>query len=105
MAQHHARKGLDFEILQAVLLRQRKAPDLRLRELNVLDGGLRQAAHAIGNLIGGQPERRRRPLIEFLRELAHRRAAARGDVAENTLDGIADLKCVLGLGLSGSVRS
>jgi hypothetical protein len=96
MAQHHTRQGLDLEILETVALRQGKVTDLGLREFDVLDGGGRNAAHAIGDLIRRQPELRRRPAVEFRRELAHRCAAARGDVAQDRLYRIADLLGVFG---------
>ena len=97
MAEHHARQCLDLEVPQRRALRQRKAADLRLRELDVgLDAG-GQLAHAGIDLGRAQPERGRAPAVELLRVLAHGGVATRGDVGDDALHRAAHLGLLLGL--------
>jgi len=66
-------------------------PDLRLGELDVDERRGRDFRHDRIQLRLAEPEAGGRPLVEFLRELAHRAVAALADVVEDALDGLAHL--------------
>ncbi len=96
MTEHHARQRFDFDITQGIALDLREIADLFLRELDVRDNLPGQLAHAVLDLALAQSEILGRPVVEFLRQLAHRCVAAFLDVGEDVLDGLANL---------GNVRS
>ncbi|MCY1485507.1 hypothetical protein D9M68_191340 [compost metagenome] len=65
VAEHHARQGLDFDVVHRVLLDLREAADLRLGELDVVEGLLRQAGDAGVDLRLAEAEGFRRPVVEL----------------------------------------
>ena len=75
MPEHDAGQRLDLEIAQGLLLLLREVAHLRLRELDVVEVALADLRYRALDLGGGELERRRRPVVEFLRQLAHRRVA------------------------------
>ncbi|MCY1308908.1 hypothetical protein D9M70_589510 [compost metagenome] len=99
MAEHHAREGFDFDVVHRVLLHLGEAADLRLGEADIVEGLLRQAGNAGVDLLLGEAEAFRRPLVELPGVLAHRRIAALFDIREDAFDGGAHLRLVAGLGL------
>ena len=93
VAQHDAREGFDFYILQRRLLHQSEVANLSLRKLDVFDHLGRQGAEAVSDFDVREPERLRRPFVELLRILAHGLFAVGADVGEDGLDGVAHLQC------------
>ena len=64
---------------------------LGLREADVVEVALRHLRDRALDLGRRQPEVGRRPLVEFLRQLADRQVAARLDIGQDALDRRADL--------------
>ena len=81
--------GLDLEVLERVLLLLRKVAHLRLGEADVVEVALADLRDGALDLLLAQAEILRRPVVEFLRQVAHRRVAPRLDVGEDRLDGLA----------------
>ena len=86
VAENDAGQGLDFEVLDALALLLREVSDLRLREANVLDVLGRDLRHRRFNLRRRQAKVFRRPFVEFFRQLAKRRVAARLDLSKYAFD-------------------
>ena len=91
VAEHHARQGLDLEIAHGLLLLLREIAHLRLRELDVVEVALADLPDGALDLVRRQLEGRRRPVVEFLRQVAHRRVASLLDVGEDAFDRLAHL--------------
>ncbi len=96
MAEHDARQCFDFEVLQRLFLLLREIAHLRLGEADVVEVALAHLRDGALDLLRAELERGRRPVVEFLRERAHRRVAAGLDLGEDVLDRLAHL-CVGGL--------
>ncbi len=90
VAKHDAGQRLHFEIAHRFFLLLREIAHLRLGELDVLEvafGHLRDGAF---DVLRRQAEILRRPLVEFLRQLADRRVfLALVDLRQDVLDGLA----------------
>ena len=97
VAQDHPGQGLDFDVLQRVLLDLREIADLRLRELDVVDLARRHGLDAGLDLRRAQLEGGRVPVVELARVLAHRLVAALLDVGQDGLHGLAHLGDVGGI--------
>ena len=91
MAEPNAGQRLHLDVAQCCALHLGETADLRLGELDVLDHLRRQAVDQRLDFRRGQPEILRLPLVEFHRQLAHRRVAASHDVIEDRLDRLAHL--------------
>ena len=89
--ENDARQRLDVEIAQRRLLRFREIAHLRLGEFDVVEIALLHLADGALHLGRRQLERSRRPIVEFLRQVAHRCVLARVDVGEDLLDRFAHL--------------
>jgi hypothetical protein len=89
--EHHARQRLDLDVPHRGALVLGEVFHLRLGELDVLDVARAQLRKALADLGVGEPVVVPVPRVEFLRELAHRGVAARGDVGEDALDDAAHL--------------
>src|SRR5919204_1467164 len=81
----HAGQRLHFDVAQRRLLVLGELADLRLRELDVGDRGGRHLRHDVLQITGREPQARRRPFVELLRELAHRAIAAAAYVVDDGL--------------------
>jgi len=62
-----------------------------LGEFDVVDRLRRDFGDQCSNLVLGEAKARRRPFVEQLTELAHRRVAALRDIGNDGLDGAPDL--------------
>ena len=83
MAEHDAGQGLDLDIAQRGALDLGEIADLGLREFDVVDRLRRDLGDECGDLVVRQAKARRRPFVEALAELAHRRVAALGDIGDD----------------------
>ena len=70
--------------------REQPRHDLRLGEADIVQRTLGKAREMLFDLLLAEPERRRRPAVEFRRIFAHRIIAARPDIVENAGDDIAN---------------
>ena len=95
----NARQCLNFDILHRIPLDLRKVTHLGLREFDVFQILTRELIDALLNLGLGELIRVAVPAIEFDRQFAHRSIAARLDIREDALHGIAHLTVAIGLGL------
>ena len=100
VAENDARQRLDFEVVHRRFLLLREVAHLRLGEFDVVEIALGHLRDRALDLLRIQPEVFRRPIVEFLRQIAHRVVAARLDVGEDVLDGRAHL----GVGLLDRAR-
>ena len=91
VTEHDAGQRLDLEIAQRLLLLLREIAHLRLRELDVVEVAFAELRYRALDLGGRQLERGRRPVVEFLRQLAHRRIAPRLDLGEDVFHRLAHL--------------
>ena len=91
MAEHDAGHGLDLEVAHRLFLLLREIAHLRLGKLDVVEIALLHLADGAFDLGRRQLERSRRPVVEFLRQVAHRRILARLDIGEDLLDRLAHL--------------
>ena len=74
MAEHDAGQRLDLDIPHRFALDFGEVADLRLREVDVVDGLRRHFRDHRGDVRVGQAEARRRPFVEALAKLAHGRS-------------------------------
>ena len=86
VAEDDAGQRLDLEVAHRVLLLLREVAHLRLGELDVVEVALGDLADGALDLGRREAEVLRRPVVELLRQVAHRRVAARLDVGEDPLD-------------------
>src|SRR5579884_993289 len=86
VSEHHSRQGLDLDILQRGALDLGEVADLRLGEADVVERLRRDPGDEVADLRLRQAEARRRPLVEALAELAHRRVAARAHIGDDRFD-------------------
>src|ERR1700677_2413119 len=86
VTQNDAGQGLDFEVLDALALLPSEIAHLRLREADVLDVSGRNFRHRRFNLTRRQAKGCGGPFVEFLRQLAKRRVAARLDLRKYAFD-------------------
>ena len=100
VAEDDAGQRLDLDILHAGALRLGKAAHLRLRETDVLEIALRHLCDRLLDLGRREAETRRRPVVEFLAQIADGIVAARFHAVEDALDGLAHL----GVGLFDRAR-
>ena len=91
MAEHDARQRLDFEIAQRLFLLLREVAHLGLRKFDVVEIALTQLADGALDFSRRELEGRRRPVVEFVRQVAHGRVLARLDIGEDLLDRLAHL--------------
>ena len=91
MAEHHARQGLDLDILQRVALGLREIANLLLGKENVLAVLLRHPVQAGLDLDIAEPEVLALPAIELERHLAHGRIAPLRNVVQRVFHDAADL--------------
>ncbi len=92
VAEDHAGIGFLLHIHQGGLLDFREVADLRLGELDVLDILFGDLIIAGVDLFPAEAEFLRRPAVELLGIIPERRIAARLDVVENALHGLAHLR-------------
>ena len=92
MAEHDAGQGFDLEVEHGFALLLCEIPDLRLRELDVLDIPLWHLRDGALDLGGREVEILRRPLVEFLRQLADRVVLALLDLGEDGFHGLAHFR-------------
>jgi hypothetical protein len=88
-AEHDTGQRLDFEVLHRFALLLGEIAHLRLRELDVLNIPLRHLRDRALDLPRRQAEIGRRPVVELLRQVLHRRVLARLDIGEDRLDRLA----------------
>ena len=67
VSQGHSRQGLDLDVAQRVFLYLREISDLRLGELNVVDGLLGQGIDQFLYLCLAEAEALRRPFVKLFR--------------------------------------
>src|SRR6202023_377039 len=91
VTQSHARKSFNLHLLQSRLLRLREAQNLGLSELYVPNSFRSNCGHESFDLIGRETEARRRPAVEFFRQLSDGRVATHLHIGNDLLDGLADL--------------
>jgi hypothetical protein len=91
VAEGHARQGGDLDVLERVLLRLRKAADLRLGERDVVDRLLGDAGDKGIDLGLAQAKAGRVPPIESFGVRAHRLVAARLNIGKDAAHGLAHL--------------
>src|SRR5262249_55427308 len=84
-----------LDVLHRVALLLREVAHLLLCKLDVVEIALRDLADRFLDFLRRKLEARRRPLVEFLGEVAHRRIAARLDVGQDALNGRAPLRVAL----------
>ena len=92
VAEDHAGQRLDLEVLHRLALLLREAAHLRLRELDVVEVALGDVSDRLLDLLRRELERGRRPLVELLRQRAHRVVAALLDLRQDLLDRLAHLR-------------
>ena len=86
VAEHDPGQRLDLDILHRGALDFRKVADLLLREFGVVDRLRRDLRDQTADLVIREAKARRRPFVEALRQIAHRRIAARLHVGDDRLD-------------------
>ena len=89
--EHHAGQRLDVEIAQRFLLLLGEVAHLRLGELDVVEIALLHLADGALDFGWAELERGRRPVVEFLRQVAHGGILARIDIGKDFLDRLAHL--------------
>jgi hypothetical protein len=102
VAEDDPRQRLHLDVAHRIALDLREIPDLLLRELDVVDGALGQALDAFVDLRPAQTEVLGVPVIELLRQFAHRLVAAFLDVGKDAFHGGADLRYIRGVVLGGN---
>ena len=83
LPEEHARFDLGLEVGQRVALQLGEPADVVLDRADVVDGLLGHLCDGRRDLLVGEAERRRRPVVEALRVLAHRPVAARADIRDH----------------------
>ena len=91
MAEHDAGQRLDLEVVHGLALLLREVAHLGLREFDVLEVALAHLCDGFLDFLRRQLEILRRPVVEFLRQLADRRILARIDLRQDALDRFAHL--------------
>ena len=91
VAEHDAGQRLDLQVVHGVLLLLREVAHLRLREPDVVEVALGDLRDRALDLLRRQPERGRRPVVEFLRQLADRHVLALLDLRQDAFDRLAHL--------------
>ena len=89
VAEHHAGQRLDLEIAQRRLSASGEIAHLRLGEFDVVEIALLDLADGALDLGRRQLEGSRRPVVEFLRQIAHGGVLARIDIGKDLLDRLA----------------
>ena len=84
--EHDPRQCLDLDIAHRGALDLGEIADLRLREFDIVDRLRRDLGDQCRNLVLGEAEARRRPFVEPLRQVAHRRVAPFGDIGDDGFD-------------------
>ncbi len=92
MAEYDAGQGFDLEVEHGVALLLCEIPDLRLRELDVLDIPLWHLRDGALDLGRREVEIFWRPLVEFLRQLADRIVLPLLDLGEDGFHGLAHFR-------------
>ena len=95
MAQNHAGKRLDLDILHRGALDFGEFADLILRKADIVHVALRNFGDELVYLPLAQPVARRREIVELLGKLAHRGVAPCLDVGKRPFHNGADLGIVL----------
>ena len=96
MPEHDAGQGFHFDIVERGLLDFGETPNLGLGELDVVDRLGGQTLNRGRDLVLGEPEVVRRPVVELHGQLPHRGIAPRIDVRENSFDRGPDALIALG---------